>query len=97
MKDHSLYLYQDMKVISLDREHTVSRQSPEAYRFSFIKSVFEKAREQQHPLTENGCTMLIYSLGMEINFIEGSAYNVKIIHQEDIAIFEALVKSRFHG
>jgi 2-C-methyl-D-erythritol 4-phosphate cytidylyltransferase len=36
--------------------------------------------------------MLMYNLGYDINFIEGSVNNIKIIRQEDIAVFTALLK-----
>jgi 2-C-methyl-D-erythritol 4-phosphate cytidylyltransferase len=36
--------------------------------------------------------MLMYNLGYDINFIEGSVNNIKIVRQEDIAVFAALLK-----
>ena len=41
--------------------------------------------------------MLLYNLGYKINFIEGSNNNIKIVKQEDIAIFEALIKKGVNG
>ena len=38
--------------------------------------------------------MLMFNLGYDINFIEGSVNNIKIIRDEDIAVFGALLKQK---
>ena len=53
---------------------------------------FEQAKAQRHPLTESCCTMLMYNLGYPINFIEGGINNIKIVREEDLTVFSALVK-----
>jgi hypothetical protein len=62
----------------VDRSTTIALQSPEAHRLELIEQVFQKAREQKHPLTESCCTMLLYNLGYKINFIEkfGKTYTL---------------------
>lgn len=90
MKDYVQFSYSDGRAEYINRNTLVDLQSPEAHRLELIKSVFEKAKIQQHQLTESCCTMLMYNLGYEINFIEGSINNIKIVRQEDIAIFGAL-------
>lgn len=92
MKDYVQFRYKDGKAEYINREDVVDLQSPEAYQFKVIKSVFEKAKKKQHPLTESCCAMLMFNLGYDINFIEGSVNNIKIIRDEDIAIFGALLK-----
>ncbi len=92
MKDYVQFTYIDNKATYIDRNTIVDLQSPEAYKFSVIKSVFRAAKKQQFSLTESCCAMLMYHLGYKINFIEGSVNNMKIIRQEDIAIFTALLK-----
>jgi len=37
--------------------------------------------------------MLMYHLGYDINFIEGGINNIKIVREEDLKIFSALVGS----
>lgn len=91
MKDYVQFRYKDGKAEYINREDVVDLQSPEAYRFDVIKSVFEKAKKKQHPLTESCCAMLMFNLGYDINFIEGSVNNIKIIRDEDIAVFGALL------
>lgn len=92
MKDYVQFRYKDGKAEYINREDVVDLQSPEAYQFKVIKSVFEKAKKKQHPLTESCCAMLMFNLGYDINFIEGSVNNIKIIRDEDIAVFGALLK-----
>lgn len=76
----------------IDRNNLIALQSPEAHRFALMEEVFQKARSQNHPLTESCCTMLLYNLGYNINFIESSINNIKIVREEDISAFSALVK-----
>lgn len=93
MKDYVQFSYSDGKAKYIDRNSIVDLQSPEAYQFKIIKDVFETARKQNHSLTESCCVMLMYNLGHDINFVEGHINNIKIVRQEDIAIFKSLVKN----
>ena len=77
----------------VDRNQMIALQSPEVHRFSLMAEVFEKAARQKHPLTESCCTMLLYHLGYDINFIEGGFNNIKLVREEDIAAFSALIKA----
>lgn len=76
----------------IDRNALIALQSPEAHRFSLLDEVFQKAKTQNHQLTESCCTMLLYNLGYKINFIESSINNIKIVREEDLSAFSALVK-----
>ncbi len=76
----------------LERDSIIAMQSPEAHKFSLIKEVFEMAEESGHPLSESCCTMLMYNLGLDINFIEGGTNNIKIEREEDILTFSAICK-----
>lgn len=93
-KDVVQFSYEQVKARYIDRNSIVVSQSPEAYRISVISEVFEKAKKQQHSFSESCCSLLLYNLGYDINFIEGSIYNNKIVRQEDIAILTALIKLR---
>lgn len=90
-RDYIHFTYVDRKAEYIERNSIIELQSPEAYRLSIIKDVFEKAQQQQHQLTETCCAMLMYNLGFDINFIEGSINNIKLIRQEDIAVVTALI------
>lgn len=76
----------------LERNSIVAMQSPEAHKFSVLSEVFEMAEKSQSQLNESCCTMLMYNLGLDINFIEGSINNIKIERDEDIMRFAALCK-----
>lgn len=94
---HSMDEYVQFSVSSqgtkyIDRNTTIALQSPEAHRLSLMTEVFALARQRNHPLTETCCTMLLYNLGYNINFIEGGINNIKIVREEDIAAFSAMVK-----
>lgn len=94
MKDFVQFSYKDGKANYVNRDTLVDLQSPEAHRIELIEAVFECAKKQQHPLTESCCTMLMYNLGYDINFIEGSVNNIKIVRQEDIVVADTLLKQR---
>ena len=94
MKDYVQFVYSGGKANYIDRNNIVSLESPEAYRFGTISEVFSFAEKKQYSLNESCCAMLLFNLGYDINFIEGSVNNIKIIRQEDIAIITSLLKSR---
>ena len=75
-----------------DRNHLIALQSPEAHRLSLLSEVFDRAASRRHPLDETCCTMLLYNLGYDINFVESSINNIKIAREEDIAALGALLK-----
>ena len=92
MNDYVQFNVSGQKARYVDRDSTVALQSPEAHRLSLVLDVFARARQLQHPLTESCCTMLMYNLGYDINFIEGGFNNIKIVREEDLTVFSALVK-----
>jgi len=92
MRDYVHFTYVDGKAQYIDRNSIVTLESPEAYRIGILENVFDDATKKQHQLTESCCAMLLYNLGFDINFIEGSVNNIKIVRQEDVAIATALLK-----
>lgn len=76
----------------IDRNSIIALQSPEAHCLSVLNEVFDNVSRIHHPLTESCCTMLLYNLGYDISFIESSTNNIKIVREEDIAAFSALVR-----
>ena len=91
MKEYVQFLTAPDRMEYIDRNAIIAIQSPEAHRLSILREVFEAARRRQHPLSESCCTMLLYNLGFDINFVEGSTNNIKIARDEDIASFSALM------
>ena len=94
MRDYVQFTVRQGQADYVDRDLLVDLQSPEAHRLSLLDSVFRRARSRQHPLTESCCTMLLYNLGYPINFVEGSINNIKIVRQEDAAVFTALLRNQ---
>ena len=94
MKDYVQFTCNEGTVDYIDRNTLVSLESPEAYRIGIITDVFADAEKKQHPLNESCCAMLLFNLGYNINFIEGSVNNIKIVRQEDIAICEGILRNR---
>jgi len=76
----------------LEREKIIALQSPESHRFSLVSEVFDMVQSSGHPLSESNCTMLLYNLGFDINFVEGGINNIKIEREEDIIKFSAWCK-----
>lgn len=93
MRDYVQFTVKDGASSYVDRNCIVDLQSPEAHRLALIEGVFRRAEAQGHALTESCCTMLMCNLGYPINFIEGSVNNIKIVRQEDILVFTALLHS----
>lgn len=94
MRDHVIFSVTETKVSYVDRETAVELQSPEAFKLKVLVNAFEKAEKKKHMLTESCCAMLLYNMGYYINFIEGPANNLKIIRQEDITLFNAILNNR---
>lgn len=75
----------------VNRNSIIALQSPEAHRLSLLTELFEKAVARQHPFTESCCTMLLYKMGYDINFIECNINNIKIAREEDVAAISAML------
>ena len=78
----------------IDREKIIAVQSPEAHRVALLEEVFAVAEQNNHLFNETCCTMLMYNLGYDINFIEGDINNIKVEREEDIVRFSALSKNK---
>lgn len=93
MEDRVMFFKRE-KYEYVDRERLVDLQSPEAYRFDVLKSIFDEAEQKNHKFEESCCSLLLFNLGHDINFVEGNHNNIKIVRQEDIAILNALLKQK---
>ena len=78
----------------LNRHRIVTAESPEAYRLGDVIEAFKLAEEKGRKFDETCFLMMLYNLGYELQFYEGSHNNIKIVRQEDIAILSALLKNR---
>ena len=90
--DDYLQFYEEAGQINyIDRRRLVNFQSPEAYTLSTLQALFSSAADKHHSLEESCCAMLMYKLGFPLHLCEGGRNNIKILRQEDISIFRALL------
>ena len=94
MRDNVQFQLQNGKAAYLDRETVVDLQSPDAHTIETLTTLFEKAQQRSLPMTDNCVGMLMAKIGMNPHFCEGGHNNLKIVRQEDIAVFSALLKAR---
>lgn len=94
MDDKVMFLKKE-RLEYVDRYRLYDFQSPEAYQYAVLCGIFDKAEREKHKLDESCCSLLLYNLGYELNFVEGNHNNIKVVRQEDIAILSALLKSRY--
>ncbi len=92
MKDYVQFNITNQKPRYINRDAVIALQSPEAHSLALLNEVFEKAKSEKHPLTESCCTMLLYNLGYNINFVESNINNIKIAREEDLATFSTLIR-----
>ncbi len=90
-EDEVQFLREGEKTAYLDRRRVINLQSPDAHEMDFLVDLFDKAERSGHKLRESCIGMLMANLGMNLNFCEGGHSNLKIIRQEDIAVFNALL------
>lgn len=77
----------------LDRKKMYRIQTPDAYRFSLLRSLFDKATEEQ--LTNLGATnTLMIACGGTVHFSHGSELNIRLTTQEDILLCKSLLVMR---
>lgn len=93
MSEYLQFIQQETGITYLDRNNIISTQSPEAYRFGKIHQAYLDAIRIHHDFSETCFAMVMYHLNKNITFCEGNRYNIKIVREEDIKIFEALLKS----
>lgn len=78
-------------VTPVDAYSLITLQSPEVYTLGALKYAFIEAARINHPLTETICSVFLHNLGRELTFCEGSHSNIRIIYEEDVRLFEALI------
>ena len=74
----------------MDHKKTYRIQTPDAYKLSILKRIFEMATEEQLDIIGATNTLMI-DLGEEVHFAQGSELNIRLTTQEDILQCEALL------
>lgn len=83
-----------------DRDRYIQIACPYGFRFSYLRDIYKRSREQGLLETvEPHTTSLMYALGETINYTYGDQTNIKITTAEDIELFEsyALDQERYRS
>ena len=68
--------------------------TPQCFRFAILKRAYEKLDELESAGLEiTDDSLLVERLGVEVLVVEGSARNIKITNEEDLALSETILKS----
>jgi 2-C-methyl-D-erythritol 4-phosphate cytidylyltransferase len=72
--------------------------TPQCFRFAILKRAYETLDELESSGPEiTDDSLLVERLGVEVVTVEGSARNIKITNEEDLAFCEAILKSVVSG
>jgi len=74
----------------LDRNEVFYVQTPQIFHYSVLMNAMKKAYEENFIGTDE--SMLVRRIGEKVNIVEGSAYNFKVTTEEELKMFERLVK-----
>ncbi len=90
---------QDGRIIeTVSRAELRRALTPQAFRFAILKRAYEKLDELESSGPEiTDDSLLVERLGVEVVTVEGSARNIKITNEEDLAFCEAILKSVVSG
>lgn len=76
----------------IDRDTIACMNSPHAFKYGFIKDIYDEAIETDViNEVEPHTTTLMYKMGKRIYFSKGSQTNIKITQKEDLELFEGYV------
>jgi 2-C-methyl-D-erythritol 4-phosphate cytidylyltransferase len=90
---------QDGRIIeTVSRAELRRALTPQCFRFAILKRAYETLDElESSGLEITDDSLLVERLGVEIVTVEGSARNIKITNEEDLAFCEAILKSVVSG
>lgn len=75
----------------LDREEVFYVQTPQIFSFGILMQAMKKAYDENFIGTDE--SMLVRRIGEKVNIVEGSVYNFKVTTEDDIKLFDELVKA----
>jgi len=75
----------------LDREEIFYVQTPQIFPFGILMQAMKKAYAENFVGTDE--SMLVRRTGEKVNIVEGSVYNFKVTTEDDIKLFDELVKT----
>jgi 2-C-methyl-D-erythritol 4-phosphate cytidylyltransferase len=85
---------QDNTIIrTVDRENLYEAQTPQVVAVELLKKAYENLKNlDQSRISDDA--QLVEALGQKVTIVEADSSNIKITRQSDIAIAEAILKSR---
>jgi len=80
-------------VKTVDRSRLYEAQTPQVFRTALLRRAHEKADVKQAEKISDDA-LLVEALGEKVSIVETDSSNIKITHGSDIAIAEAILKTR---
>jgi len=78
-------------ITDIDRDHVMLTASPQAYKYSLVLKLYEKAeKDNRHDFTFTSSMFIHY--GERVFFAQGTTCNIKITRKEDLGLLRALLK-----
>jgi len=78
---------------TIDRNGLYEAQTPQVFRASLLKKAYENFKNMDKSKISDD-SQLVEALGHKVTIVEADSSNIKITRQSDIAIAEAILKSR---
>jgi 2-C-methyl-D-erythritol 4-phosphate cytidylyltransferase len=78
--------------ISVSRDHMWAAQTPQAFDYAELRDAFEQVKRTGHDVLDEAS--LFELLGKPVAIVESSLDNLKITHASDLALAEAILKTR---
>ncbi len=83
----------NMIIRTVDRENLYEAQTPQVVAVELLKKAYENLKNlDQSKISDDA--QLVEALGQKVTIVEADSSNIKITRQSDIAIAEAILKSR---
>jgi 2-C-methyl-D-erythritol 4-phosphate cytidylyltransferase len=77
---------------TVDRRSLRRALTPQCFRYDILKKAYEMAGDITEATDES---YLVEKAGFPVTFVEGSPFNIKITHPEDLALAEFIMERRF--
>lgn len=77
-------------VTTVDREFLCNALTPQMFRYSVLLQALQNAVAQQLVVTDEASAVELS--GLQAKLVAGSKYNIKITHEEDLAVAELLLR-----
>jgi len=78
---------------TVDRAGLYEAQTPQVFKAELLRKAYENLKNLDKSKISDD-SQLIEALGQKVSIVEADSSNIKITHQSDIAIAEAILKSR---